>query len=101
MGLFVSYHGMKHILVAVYYVSKWVEAIALANNEGKSVTVFIKKNMFSRFGTPMVIISNGGSHICNRLFKGLLEKYGVRHNVSTPYHPQTSGQVEVSNREIK
>ena len=39
--------------------------------------------------------------MCNRLFKGLLEKYGVRHNVSTPYHLQTSGQVEVSNREIK
>ena len=63
MGPFVSSHGMKYILVAVDYVSKWVEAIALANNEGKSVTVFIKKNMFSRFGTPMVIISNGGSHI--------------------------------------
>ena len=35
------------------------------------------------------------------MFKALLEKYGVRHNVATPYHPQTSGQVEVSNREIK
>ena len=40
MGPFVSSHGMKYILVAVDYVSKWVEAIALANNEGKSVTVF-------------------------------------------------------------
>ena len=47
------------------------------------------------------IISDGGSPFCNALFKGLLEKYGVRHNVTTPYQPQTSGQVEVSNREIK
>ena len=100
MGPFVSSHGMKYILVAVDYVSKWVEAIALATNEGKSVTAFLKKNIFSRFGTPRAIISDGGSHFCNRLFKGLLEKYGVRHNVATPYHPQTSGQVEVSNREI-
>ena len=43
----------------------------------------------------------GGSHFWNKLFKGFFDKYGVRHNVSTPYHPQTSGQVEVSNREIK
>ena len=78
---------MKYILVAVDYVSKWVEAIALANNEGKSVTAFLKKNIFSRFGTPRAIISDGGSRFCNRLFKGLLEKYGVRHNVDTPYHP--------------
>ena len=101
MGPFMSSHGMKYILVAVDYVSKWVEAIALTNNEGKSVTAFLKKNIFSRFGTPRAIISDGGSHFCNRLFKGLLEKYSVRHNVATPYHPQTSGQVEVSNREIK
>ncbi|RAN86287.1 hypothetical protein B5P41_30175, partial [Bacillus sp. SRB_28] len=101
MGPFVSSHGMKYILVAVDYVSKWVEAVALSNNEGKSVTAFLKKNIFSRFGTPRAIISDGGSHFCNKLFKVLLEKYGVRHNVATPYHPQTSGQVEVSNREIK
>ena len=92
---------MKYIFVAVDYVCKWVDAIALTNNEGKSATSFLKKNIFSRFGTPRAIISNGCSHFCNRLFKGLLEKYGVLHNVATPYHPQTSGQVAVSNREIK
>ena len=59
VGPFVSSHGMKYILVAVDYVSKWVEAIALANNEGKSVTAFLKKNIFSRFGTPRTIISDG------------------------------------------
>ena len=50
---------------------------------------------------PRDIISNWGSHFFNKFFMGLLEKYGVLHNVATPYHPQTSGQVEVSNREIK
>ncbi|XP_075475256.1 uncharacterized protein LOC142505999 [Primulina tabacum] len=54
-----------------------------------------------RFGTPRAIISDGGTHFCNKLFEKLLSKYGVTHNISTPYHPQTSGQVEVSNREIK
>ena len=101
MGSFVSSDGMKYILVAVDYVSKWVEAISLTNNEGMSVTTFLRKHIFSRFGTPRAIISDGGSHFCNILLKGLLEKYGVRHNVATPYHPQTSGKLEVSNREIK
>ena len=99
MGPSVSYHGMKYILVPVDYVSKWVEAIALANNEGKSVTAFLKKNIFSRFGTPRAIISDGGSHFCNRLFKGL--EIWIRHNVATTYHPQTIRQVEVLNQEIK
>ena len=101
MGPFVCSHGMKYIVVEVDYVSKWVEAIVLANNEGKSVTALLKKKIFSRFGTPRAVISDGGSHFCNKLFKGLLEKYGVCHNVTTPYHPRTSGQVEVSNREVK
>ena len=91
MGPFVSSHGMKYIFMAVDYVSKWVEAIALANNVGKSVTAFLKKNIFSRFGTPRAVISDVGSHFCKKMFKGLLEIYGVRHNVATPYHPQTSG----------
>ena len=101
MGPFVSSHGMKYILVAADYVSKWVKAIALANNEGKSVTAFLKKNIFSRFGTPRAIISDRGSYFCNKFFKELLGKNGVRHNVAAPYHPQTSRQVVVSNRKIK
>ena len=47
------------------------------------------------------VISNGGSNFISKIFEKLLNKYGVKHRVSTPYHPQTNGQVEVSNREIK
>ncbi|KAM1203313.1 hypothetical protein ACFX2J_019163 [Malus domestica] len=50
---------------------------------------------------PRVLISDGGSHFCNRTIEALLKKYNVTHKVSTPYHPQTNGQAEVSNREIK
>ncbi|CAL8988258.1 unnamed protein product [Prunus brigantina] len=45
--------------------------------------------------------NDGGSHFVNQAFAALLKKYGVTHKVATPYHPQTSGQVEISNREIK
>ncbi|XP_042472345.1 uncharacterized protein LOC122055012 [Zingiber officinale] len=53
------------------------------------------------FGVPRAIISDQGSHFCNRHMKALLHKYGVTHKVSTSYHPQTNGQAEVSNREVK
>ena len=79
-----SPQGIEYISVPVEYVSKWVEAIEFPNNKGKSVTTFLKKNIFSIFGTPRAIISDRGSHFCNKLFKGLLEKYGICHNVATP-----------------
>ena len=47
------------------------------------------------------IISDGGSHFTNSHFRSLLKKYGVHHRVTTPYHPQANGQVEVSNKEVK
>ncbi len=62
---------------------------------------FLKENILSRFGTPRAIINYGGKHFCNRPFEALMQKYGIAHKVATAYHPQTSGQVEVSNREIK
>ena len=101
MGPLPSSYGNKYILVGVDYVSKWVEAIASPTNDAKVVTKFLRKNIFSRFGTPREIISDGGSHFCNHQFESLLKKYSVTHKVVTPYHPQTSGQVEISNRAIK
>ncbi|XP_075076906.1 uncharacterized protein LOC107822177 [Nicotiana tabacum] len=81
--------------------NQWVEAVALPTNDAKGVLGFLKKNIFTRFGTPRAILSDGGTHFCHRAFARLLEKYGVRHKVTTPYHPQSSGQVEVFNMEIK
>ncbi|KAM1830351.1 hypothetical protein ACFX14_023056 [Malus domestica] len=101
MGPFPSSYGKQYILVAVDYVSKWVEAIALPTNDAKVLVHFLLKHIFTRFGTPRAIISDGGKHFCNRHFNALLAKYGITHKVATPYHPQTSGQVEISNREIK
>ncbi|CAN6544173.1 unnamed protein product [Malus baccata var. baccata] len=101
IGPFPSSHGFVYILLAVDYVSKWVEARATRTNNSKVVADFVKTNIFARFGMPRVLISDGGSHFCNRTIEALLKKYGVTHKVATPYHPQTSGQAEVSNREIK
>ncbi|CAH9126115.1 unnamed protein product [Cuscuta epithymum] len=101
MGPFPKSHGKEYILVAVDYVSKWVEAIALPDNMAKSVVEFVKRNIFSRFGVPRSIISDNGAHFKNTHFAGLLKKYGCMFKTGATYHPQTNGQVEVSNREIK
>ena len=60
---------MKYVLVAVDYVSKWVEAIALSNKEGKSVTVFLEKNIFCRFGTQGQLLVTGGPTFTTCCFK--------------------------------
>ena len=65
------------------------------------VNKFIVSNIFSRFGCPREIISDGGFHFTNSHFKSLLRKYRVHHRVMTSYHPQANGQIEVSNREVK
>ncbi|XP_024044701.1 uncharacterized protein LOC107174952 [Citrus sinensis] len=100
MGHFPPSCGYQYILVAVDYVSKWVEATPCKTNDHRVVVKFLKSNILSRFGFPRTIISDGGTHFCNKPFKTLLNKYSITHKVATPYHPQTSGQVEISNREI-
>nr|GEX65266.1 hypothetical protein [Tanacetum cinerariifolium] len=47
------------------------------------------------------INSDRETHFCNDQFTNVMQKYGVTHRLETPYHPQTSGQVEVSNRGLK
>ncbi|XP_059455005.1 uncharacterized protein LOC132185221 [Corylus avellana] len=74
--------------------------------ENKTLPVVVVANLSFReeeklFGTPRAIISDGGSHFNNYVFASLIKKYGITHKVGTPYHPQTSGQVEISNIEIK
>lgn len=101
MGPFPSSFGFLYILLVVYYVSNWVEAIPTRTNDCRVVEDFVRSNIFCRFGIPRAIISDQGTHFCNRTMETLLNKYGVVHRVSTAYHPQTNGQAEISNREIK
>ena len=64
VGPLPSSYGNVYILAAVDNVSKWVEAIATLQNDAMTVIKFLKKNIFSRFGVPRVLISDGGTHFC-------------------------------------
>ncbi|CAM8997616.1 unnamed protein product [Rhodiola kirilowii] len=101
MGPFLVSCGYNYILVEVDYVSKWVEARATRCDDAKTVIDFLCTNIFCRYGVPKVIISDQGTHFCNRMMAATLKHYHVHHRTSTSYHPQTNGQAEISNREIK
>nr|GEZ33052.1 reverse transcriptase domain-containing protein [Tanacetum cinerariifolium] len=100
MGPFPSSRGNKYILVAVDYLSKWVEAKALPTNDARVVCKSLK-SLFARFGTPRAIISDRGTHFYNDQFAKVMHKYRVTHRLSTAYHPQTSGQVKAFCRAYK
>nr|GEV08478.1 reverse transcriptase domain-containing protein [Tanacetum cinerariifolium] len=99
-----GHHGpnytAKKVFDSVDYLSKWVEAKALPTNDARVVCKFLK-SLFARFGTPRVIISNRDTHFCNDQFAKVILKYGLTHRLATTYHPQTNGQVEVSNHGLK
>ena len=100
MGPFPTSFGNIYILLAVDYVSKWVEAAACPKNDANIVVGFLQRNILSRFGTPRTIISDGGSHFSNKVFGRLMGRYDIKHILSLAYHPQTNGQAKISNREI-
>ena len=90
-----------YILLDIDYVSKWVEAIACPRNDVITVVRFIQRNILSRFRAPRTIISDEGNHFANKVFEKLMSRYGIKHVMGLAYHPQSNGQAEISNREIK
>jgi transposase InsO family protein len=101
MGPFKNSHGFEHILVMVDYVSKWVEAMPCCKAFTEESIAMIKSMIFPRFGTPRILINDGGTHFTGKNFKKCLSKLGIEHRISTPYHPQNNGQAETSNRQLK
>ena len=87
MGPFPKSKNCEYILVAVDYVSKWVEAIPCRTAHSKHAKRMFHEVIFPCFGTPRMVISDGGSHFIDKVFRKYLSEHGVRHNIATPYHP--------------
>ena len=87
MRPFPASFGNMYIILAVDYVSKWVEATACPKNDANPVVGFLQTNILSRFRAPRTIISDGGSHLANKVFEKLMNMYGIKHIMSLAYHP--------------
>ena len=101
MGPFPPFFDHIYILLAVDYVSKWVEAIATTTNNAWVVLKLLRRFTFTKYGTPRAIIIDEETHFYNKMFNALLAKYGVKHKVVLGYHLWTNGQAKISNQEIK
>ena len=83
--------GNKYILVTTDYCTKWVEAKALRENIMASAAKFLYEYIWFRFGCPIELISDQGSHFLNTVIHELTNHYAIVHKKSTPYYPQANG----------
>jgi hypothetical protein len=101
MGPFPNLEGYEYILVTIDYIPKWVEALPCRAADAMHSKMMFHEVIFPRYRVPRIVVSDGGSHFIDRTFWKALTEVGVDHQITTPYHPQTSGQAETSNKQIK
>ncbi|MCO5551444.1 hypothetical protein L7F22_004947 [Adiantum nelumboides] len=88
----------QYIIVAIEYLTKWVEAKAMRKNDARTMAAFLYENVFTRYGFPIEIVSNKGTHFLNEVIEYLVSKFMAIHNKSAPYHPQANGQADHTNK---
>ena len=93
--------GNRYIIIATDYCTKWVEAKALRDNTAASTAKFLYENIWCRFGCPIELVSDQGTHFINKLINELTNYYAVVHKKSTPYYPQANGLAESTNKTIQ
>src|SRR6266487_1432804 len=92
--------GKKYIIVAMDYLTKWLEARAVSEATAEVTAQFIYEQIICQHGCPQIILSDRGTHFNNNVIKRLMEKFKINHLLSTSYHPQTNGLVERFNRTL-
>jgi len=85
----------------VNYVSKWVKTIVVKKADSRIVVKFLKRNIFCRFGSLRVLISDEGTLFCNEQLIRVSKHYKERHRIVAPYHSYTNGHVEVFQKDLK
>ncbi|KAK4811256.1 hypothetical protein QYF61_022153 [Mycteria americana] len=96
-----SASGYKHFLVIVDQLSGWVEAFPTRKTDTGGVMKALLKEFIPRYGVPESIESDRGAHFTANTIGQLYKSLGIERNLHTPYHAQSSGQVERWNRTLK
>ena len=91
----------KYVIVAIDYLTKWVEAWATIDNTAATTAKFLFQDIISRHGTPRIIQSDRGSHFVNSTIMELSKYFGITRKLTTSFHPQGNGLVERFNRTFK
>ena len=92
--------GVKYLIVAIDYFTKWIEAKAVATITGNQVKRFVWDNIVCRFGLPGEIISDNGKQFKDNPFKDWCEQLNITQHFASVTHPQTNGLVERANRSL-
>jgi hypothetical protein len=95
-----SSSGMKHIVVATEYLTKWAEARAVKTNDANHAAKFLFEHVITRFGCPKILISDRGKHFLNEVIEAMTARFKINHRKTTPYHPQTNGHTERVNQTL-
>ena len=92
--------GARCIITTIEYVTKWLEAEPVDTCFSEIATKFIYENIISRFGCPLTLISDQGTHFINKTIKTLTDQFQIDHHQSTSYHPQSNGAIEAFNKTL-
>ena len=96
-----KYIGNQHIFRAIDYCTKWVEAVALKDNKAKTIARFLYHNIITRFGVPIEIVYDRGTHFINNIIRKMTKMHMMLHKKYTTYHPQSNGQAGSINKVMK
>ena len=92
--------GARYIITVVEYVTKWAIAKPVDTCSSEVVDKFIYENIITRFGCPLTLISDQGTHFINKTIKHLIDQFHIDHRRSTTYHPQSNGAIEAFNKTL-
>jgi hypothetical protein len=86
--------GNEYIVTLTDQVSKFAIVIPIKRSDDQTVLEVIDKEVFSKFGPPLILISDNGKNLCSNKLKEFYKSWGVKHIMTSPYHPQSNGQTE-------
>jgi hypothetical protein len=90
----------RYIIVAIDYLTKWIEARPIPAKEAQQITKFLLEEIITRHGVPKELISDNGLEFANQQMIDFCTKYGIKQLFASPYHPQTNGLVERTNKTL-